>query len=77
MTSHGGKSGEGLTPGGEVFDEGFNLSLVFGDLSLEGSSGDGVAGNGSSWGKEDGSGTATIDFGSHVFSPSLELVRGT
>lgn len=77
LTGHHGEGAEGLTPVGEVFDEGLSLSLVLGDLALEDTSGNGVAGDEASWTGEDGSGASTIHFGSHVFSPSLELVRGT
>jgi len=57
--------------------EGFNLSLILGDLRLKNTGGDGVASDHTCWSGQNGSDTATIDFGSHVFSPFLELFRGT
>jgi len=69
---HFGHSGEGIGPLVEVSDKGLGFSFVFGNLGLKDTGTNGVAGNGSWW-EEDAGGTATIDLGSHVFFPVVEL----
>lgn len=73
LVSHGGHISEGRGPSVEVIFEGFNFSLVFGDLTLKDTSTNTVAGGDSNWTSKDTSGTSTINFGSHVFLPVLEF----
>lgn len=74
LTGHHGEGTEGLRPGSEVVDESFGLSLVLGDLTLEDTGGNGVAGDTGTGGTDDTGGAATIDLGSDVFSPFFELL---
>lgn len=77
ITSHLSKSCESFSPRLEIFLEGFNFSLIVFDLSLKNSGGNRVTSD-KTWSIENyGSGTATIDFSSGVFSPLLELIRST
>lgn len=73
---HFGHTSEGISPSVEVVDKGLSLSLVFGDFTLKDTSTNGIAGNGSWW-EDDTGGATTINLGSHVFFPVVELAGFT
>jgi len=77
LFGHGSHAGEGACESLKISFEGFDFSFVFGDFGFEDTGTDGVAGGDTGWAQKDGSGTSTIDFGSHVFLPSVELGRLT
>lgn len=77
LFGHGSHAGEGFCESLEISFEGFDFSFVFGNFRFEDTGTDGVAGGDTGWAKKDGSGTSTINFGSHVFLPSFEFFRLT
>jgi len=73
LTTHGSKVLKGGGPFVEISLEGFDFSLVVSDFSLQNWSSNGIAGN-DGRAQEDTTSAATINFGSHVTLPIIELL---